>query len=100
VVVPAYWQRVFRLPPELATMRAIFMHDFHSAFAGTIFWGNELRLCVFEALLCCAVDMSQRNIVVAAFVAFVVMRALAWLRACLGERNLSRKTLVDRHFLI
>ncbi len=98
--MPSYWQRVLRLPPELSTMRAVFVHDFHNGFAGTILWGSELRLCVFEALLCCAVDMAQRNIVVAAFVALVVMRALAWLRAWLGEHNLSRKTLVDRHFLI
>ena len=98
--MPSYWQRALRMPPELSPMRAVFMHDFHSSFSGAVFWGNELRLCVFEALLCCAVDMALRNIVLAAFVAFAVMRALAALRHWLGEQNLSRKTLVDRHFLI
>lgn len=98
--MPSYWQRVFRLPPQLSSMRAVFMHDFHDSFADTIFWGHELRLAVFEALLCCAVDMAIHNIVLAAFTSFCVMRALAWIRSWAGENNLSRKTLVDRHFLI
>lgn len=55
---------------------------------------------MFEAVFFCAVDMSLGNVAVTALLTFLVNRALTWFRAAWGEDNLSRKTLVDRHFLI
>jgi len=100
VLVPTYWQRVFRLPPESAAARTVLMHDFHSSFASILFFGREMRLFVFEALLFCAVDSAVRNGAVTAFVVLMCWLVLRAVRLHFGQNNLSNKTLVDRHFLI
>eukprot|EP00878_Enallax_costatus_P039343 GHUV01044965.1.p1 GENE.GHUV01044965.1~~GHUV01044965.1.p1 ORF type:complete len:117 (+),score=26.03 GHUV01044965.1:157-507(+) len=100
VIIPTYWQRLFRMPPESAANHTVLQHDFHHSFASTIFFGQELRLYVFEALLFSSLYMSLGNAARAGIVTFVVQRVVVWIRQHWGENNLSRKTLVDRHFLI
>lgn len=105
MLIPTYWQRVLRLPPEAAGAgRTLLMHDFHDQFATALFFGREARLFVFEALMFCAVDSAVAGAPGGASVAGLVVLA-AWLalravRLHFGETNLSKKTLVDRHFLI
>lgn len=100
MLLPTYWQRALRLPPESAGTRTLLAHDFHSSFAGVLFFGREARLFLFEALLFCAVDSAVRSAAVSGFVVLAVWLALRGLRLHFGQNNLSKKTLVDRHFLI
>uniref|UniRef100_A0A383WB01 Meckelin n=1 Tax=Tetradesmus obliquus TaxID=3088 RepID=A0A383WB01_TETOB len=100
VIIPTYWQRMFRLPPTAAASSTLLTHDFHAGFASVLFYGQELRMFVFEALLFCSLHMTLGNAAVAGFVTLLVQRLLAVVRRHWGENNLSRKTLVDRHFLI
>lgn len=100
VLVPSYWQRLFRLPPSATTARAIFSHDFHNSFASSVFYGNELRLYVYDALFFCAVDLAIQNVPVAAFLTYVMIRVVTYVRAHFAEQNISKKTLIDSHFLI
>ncbi|KAI8463954.1 MAG: Meckelin [Monoraphidium minutum] len=101
VLVPTYWQRVFRLPPESAAgSRTILVHDFHNAWASALLYGAEARLYTFEAILFCAVDSAARNAAVTGLVVLVAWLGLRAVRLHFGETNLSRKTLVDRRFLI
>lgn len=100
VIDPTYTQMVLQLPPDAAVNNPAFVHDYFNTFTTTMFLGCEVRLYVFEAVFFCAVDMSLGNVAVTALLTFLVNRALTWFRAAWGEDNLSRKTLVDRHFLI
>jgi meckelin len=100
VIIPTYWQRMFRLPPAAAATSTLLTHDFHAGFSSVLFYGQELRLFVYEALLFCSLHMTVGNAAVAGFVTLLVQRLVAVVRRHWGENNLSRKTLVDRHFLI
>lgn len=102
VLVPSYWQRLLRLPPPAASSGAatLLAHDLHLGFGGLLFFGQELRLFVYEALLFSALFMQTGSAAAAGLVTFLVQRALAAARQHWGTHNLSRKTLVDRHFLI
>ena len=99
---PTYLQRLLRAPPADAagSKKAIFVHDYHSSFSQNTFYGIEWRLLLFEALLFCSIDMALRSVTVTAFITFIIVRAVAWVRAQWGEDNIAQKTLVDRHFLI
>ena len=97
---PTYWQQLLRLPPAASDGRTVFVHDFHAAFTKVVFYGHELRLFVFEALLFLAIDSELRSVPTTAFIVYVVHSAIALTRASLGKNNLSRKTLVDKNFLI
>lgn len=98
--MPTYWQRIFRLPPETAASRTVLMHDFHNNFSRVLFFGREARLFVYEALLFCAVDSAVQSAATTGFIVLVCWLALRAVRLHFGETNLSKKTLVDRHFLI
>jgi hypothetical protein len=100
VLIPTYWQRVFRLPPEPAASRTVLMHDFHVGFASALLLGSEGRLFAFEALLFCAVDSAVRCGAASALVVLACSLALRAARRHWGRMNLSKKTLVDGHFLI
>ncbi len=78
----------------------MFMHDFHDTFASAIFYGREGRLYVFTALMFCGIYMTVANAAVTAFIVYVVMAVVSGARNHFGEANISRKTLVDSHFLI
>lgn len=55
---------------------------------------------MWEALFCCTIDMSIQQFAISALITFLVHRFVAYVRATMGESNISNKTLVDRHFLI
>lgn len=60
----------------------------------------QVRLYMWEALFCCTIDMSIQQFAISALITFLVHRFVAYVRATMGESNISNKTLVDRHFLI
>jgi hypothetical protein len=98
VIIPTYWQRLFRMPPAAAA--TLLQHDFHNSFASVLFFGQELRLFVFEALLFSSLHMTLGNAATSGFITLIVQQVVVWVRQHWGENNLARKTLVDRHFLI
>lgn len=111
--MPTYWQRLLRLPPDgasgyggggagsaLAAGGTLLAHDFHHSFARVLPLGHEARIYAFEALLFCAVDSAARCAPVSGFAVLLVWLSLRAARAHWGRNNLSRKTLVDKHFLI
>lgn len=100
VIIPTYWQRLFCMPPAAAATTTLLQHDFHNSFASTLFFGQELRLFVYEALLFSSLHMSMGNAAAAGFITLIVQQVVVWVRQHWGENNLARKTLVDRHFLI
>lgn len=100
VVISSYWQRLLRLPPAAAASMTLLQHDFHNSFSSTLFFGQELRLYVFEALLFSSLHMSLGNAAAAGFITLIVQQVLVWVRQHFGQNNLARKTLVDSHFLI
>lgn len=65
-----------------------------------MFIGNELRLYTFEALFFCVLDSTLKNVTLTAFITYVLWIVVKWIRQRMGENNLSRKTLVDQHFLM
>lgn len=69
-------------------------------FADVVFYGQEYTLLLFNILLYAIVDYGADNSVVAAFVTFAVQWLLDIARDYFGQKNLSRKTLVDERFLI
>jgi len=93
---------LLELPPDmpLDNPAPFFIHDYFNSFTRTMFIGHETRLFVYEALFFCSIDMELNNVCYSALITYVVSRAIHWVRHSLGESNLSRKTLVDRHFLV
>lgn len=100
VIIPTYWQRLFRMPPAAAATTTLLQHDFHNSFASTLLFGQEPRLYVFEALLFSSLHMTLGNAASAGFITLLVQQAVVWVRQHFGQNNLARKTLVDSHFLI
>jgi meckelin len=100
VVIPTYWQRMFRMPPAAAANKTLLQHDFYHSFSTTIFYGQELRLYVFDAMLFSSLHMTLGNAACAGFITFMIQQLVRLIRHHCGESNLSRKTLVDRHFLV
>jgi meckelin len=100
VILPTYWQRALRMPPDAPTGRTLLAHDFQDSFSRVLLLGRELRLYVFEALLFCAIDSALRCAVLSALAVLGVWLVVRAARVHFGQSNLSRKTLVDRHFLI
>lgn len=65
-----------------------------------LFYGAELRLFAYEALLFSSLHMALGNAAVCGFITLLVVQLLGWVRQHWGANNLARKTLVDQHFLI
>lgn len=78
----------------------VFFHDFNRAWSTSIFFGNELRLAVFEMMVFATVFASSGRASVAAVVAILVDVLLSYMRQELGTNNVSRKSLVDPRFLM
>lgn len=100
VVDPTYFQMLTRFPPLASDNEAVFIHDYFNSFTSTMFIGNELRLFTFEALFFCVIDSTLQNVTLTAFITYILWLFVKWIRERMGENNLSRKTLVDQHFLI
>ncbi|KAG8144180.1 hypothetical protein E2320_001287 [Naja naja] len=66
----------------------------------TLFYGHEMLLLLFETLLFCAVDFGAQDFVLSTIVTFAVQKLVQIVRDALGRRNLAKKTLVDKQFLI
>ncbi|CAF0714886.1 unnamed protein product [Brachionus calyciflorus] len=77
-----------------------FYADENKGFERALFSGQERKLFVFDLITFLFVDYFAKNYVLAAFCVFIVVKIYNGLRNDLGRRNISRKTLVDKRFLI
>ncbi|CAD7702542.1 unnamed protein product [Ostreobium quekettii] len=100
VLPSSFLGRILRLPPELSAQKAVLVHDFHSSFGNVLLYGNEVRLIMFELVMFCALDVSLKSPGIVAFLVYLISRLITWVRKSCGERNISRKTMVGRHFLM
>lgn len=85
---------------EDTTYEGLFYLDDGNSFGDVLYYGNEILLFVFDALLFCLVDLLGRNLILDAVVTLIVSKIICQLREDLGRRNLARKTMVDERFLI
>jgi hypothetical protein len=60
----------------------------------------DYQLVILYILVFSLFDRVTGSSVVAVFIVYVVEKALWKMRGLLGERNLSKKTLIDDRFLI
>lgn len=100
VLEPAFVQRVLEIAPEQSVEMPVLVHDFGNSFSKVLFYGAEFQLFMLDVLMFATVNMCTRNATVAAAVTFGVWMVISRVRDTLGEQNISRKALVDPHFLI
>ncbi|KAF7691901.1 meckelin [Silurus meridionalis] len=80
--------------------KSIFYNDDSHSFAEVLFYGNEATLLIFDTLFFCVVDLGSQNYILAAVLTYVQQLIFRLIRNVSGRRNLARKTLVDKRFLI
>ncbi|THD26645.1 Meckelin [Fasciola hepatica] len=85
---------------EDTTYEGLFYLDDGNSFGDVLYYGNEILLFVFDALLFCLVDLLGNNLILDALIALLVSTIICQLRSDLGRRNLARKTMIDERFLI
>ncbi|XP_060756170.1 meckelin isoform X1 [Neoarius graeffei] len=80
--------------------KSIFYNDDSHSFTEVLFYGNEATLLVFDTLFFCVVDLGSQNYILAAVLTYVQQLIFRLIRNVSGRRNLARKTLIDKRFLI
>jgi meckelin len=89
-------------PTDLSDLEGspFFYRDPGMGFERVFFSGKEFDVLLLEMTLFALLFITIDNIFVAALVVWVVSKTLRWVRGHLGERNIARKTLIDKRFLI
>lgn len=89
-------------PTDMSTFTGLpfFYRDIAMGFEHVFFMGQEFSLLLLDILIFDTIDLAAQNIFIAALVTFIFSKCVMWLRQKLGESNLSKKTLVDKRFLI
>ena len=80
--------------------KAILYNDDSRSFTNAFFFGHEWTLLLWDFLFFAIVDYISLNFVLAAVLTYFQVRVVKSVREILGKRNLARKTLVDKRFLI
>ena len=65
-----------------------------------LFYGHEVSLASFELASFVIFDIAFSSFVVSAAVTFCISAILSHLRLALAKQNISKKTLIDKRFLI
>ncbi|RNA07664.1 meckelin isoform X1 [Brachionus plicatilis] len=95
-----FFENIFNIEFRDPTKNGYFFADENRTFETVLFCGQEQKLFIFDLMTFLFVDYFAKNYVLAAFCVFLVIKVYNTLRNDLGKRNLSRKTLVDKRFLI
>jgi hypothetical protein len=103
-VNPTIWQRWFRdmsirEKADSSGQLLVCARDRHSLWTTTLFYGQELRLALFEAMFLGAVDLGLQNEGVSACLTWLLTMGLSMVRLELGRRNIASSTFVDLAFL-
>jgi meckelin len=89
-------------PADLSELQGspFFYRDPGMKWENVFYSGQEFDVLLLEMLLFALFDLTIENMLVAMILTYTISVFLIWLRKKTGERNLSRKTLIDRRFLI
>lgn len=96
-------QRFLNMPPtpmELLEGSPFFYKDPSMNFESIFFMGKEFTILLMDVLVFNLLDFKYNNLFLAAFITYLFSKIISYLRQFLGEWNLSRKTLVDKRFLL
>ena len=96
-------QRFLFMPPtDLSILQGspFFYRDPGNSFENVFYSGKEFEILLFEMLIFVLLDLTVNNIFAAAIITYVISKFLQWVRGKTGERNIARKTLIDKRFLI
>eukprot|EP00192_Tetraselmis_astigmatica_P007222 CAMPEP_0117648244 /NCGR_PEP_ID=MMETSP0804-20121206/289_1 /TAXON_ID=1074897 /ORGANISM="Tetraselmis astigmatica, Strain CCMP880" /LENGTH=734 /DNA_ID=CAMNT_0005453809 /DNA_START=315 /DNA_END=2519 /DNA_ORIENTATION=+ len=100
VITPGFVALWTMIPPDTSNSETIFWKDRNSSFTEVLFYGHELSLFMLQVMLFTSVDMRLRNAAFSGPVTYFIMWVVNKLRHEWGENNLSKKSLVDKKFLI
>uniref|UniRef100_A0A4W3IL95 Meckelin n=1 Tax=Callorhinchus milii TaxID=7868 RepID=A0A4W3IL95_CALMI len=97
-----FLERILDFEFQQSEDRSFFYNDERNLFSNAIYYGHELVLLLFDALLFSVVDLGTQNYVLAAIITYIVQKVGEILRVnrLVAQRNLAVKTLVDKRFLI
>ena len=98
-----YFQRMFNYPPiTMDTLEGtpIFLRDPDLGFQKIFFCGNEFSILLVDISIYEMWDIIFGNTLVAILMTYLSVRSLVYLRNWFGERNISKKTLINQRFLI
>ncbi|XP_036391497.1 meckelin-like [Megalops cyprinoides] len=94
-------ERIMKYEFQQPIERTIFYRDPDSiAFSNVLYYGHELTLLLFDTLLFCIIDLGSQDLVLATILTSAVQQVIAALRYYISRHNVSKKTLVDKCFLI
>ncbi|XP_041376380.1 meckelin-like [Gigantopelta aegis] len=85
---------------DITAEKGILYNDNGHSFDKVLFFGHEFTLITFEILLFCTVDMLWNSYILAGVLTYVISEFVSMVRESGGKRNIVRKTLVDKRFLI
>lgn len=106
VLTRSLLQRLVPAPPvfpsaaQIQEPPVLLVHDLGSRFGSMFLYNRELTLVFMEFLVFIATDTAITNFAAAAFVAYLVGKAIKSFRSAQGTHNVSRKSLIDARFLI
>jgi len=95
--------RLLGVPPvDLASFEGspLFFKDPGCGYSRIIFLGHEFTLIIFDITMYAMWDLIFSNTFVAIVFAYFTARLFYYFRAQMGEKNLSKKTMIDERFLI
>ena len=98
-----YYQRFFNYPPiNLDTLEGspIFLRDPDLGFQKIFFCGNEFSILLVNISIYEMWDIIFGNTLVAIIMSYITFEGILYLRNWFGERNISKKTLINSRFLI
>ncbi|KAF8561258.1 hypothetical protein P879_07815 [Paragonimus westermani] len=82
------------------TLEGLFYVDDGNSFGDILFYGNEIQLFIFDALLFCLVDLLSQNLILDLIVTLIVGKLICILRGDLGRRNVVKKAVIHERFLL
>lgn len=97
------FQRLFSYPPvNMDTLKGtpIFLRDPDLGFQKIFFCGNEFSILITDICIYEMWDLIFKNTLVSILLTYMSIKALVYLRNWFGERNISKKTLINEKFLI
>ncbi|XP_032891723.1 meckelin-like isoform X1 [Amblyraja radiata] len=95
-----FLERILDFEFQRSDDRSFFYNDERMLFSNVLYYGHELVLLLFDALLFSVVDLGTQDFVLAAIITYLLQKILETVREAISRRNLATKTLVDERFLI
>ncbi|CAF0714891.1 unnamed protein product [Brachionus calyciflorus] len=93
-------ENLFNIEFKQPIKNGYFYKDEIDCFTDVIYFGKEKTLFLFDLVIFLFVDYLSESYILAALIVYITSKILKIFRSDLGRRNLSKKTLVDKRFLI